>query len=106
MCPCGTGCSAVSGEGENSTNTLKKCTKTAAKITVRQSSELDEFQHMCSSIWHFTRIVLAPPDQARASTTGVHSCVGFPLRWSVCRSILHSTFQRGCLYHVPERQYL
>src|SRR5262249_21116065 len=92
-------------EGENSTNTLKKGIKNAVKITVRHASELDELLRICSSIWHFTRIVLASPDQARASTTGVHACVGFPLRWSVCRSILHSTFQRGCLYHVPERPY-
>ena len=36
MCTFGTGSSAVSGEGENLTNTLKNCAKTVAKINVRQ----------------------------------------------------------------------
>ena len=43
MCTFGTGFSAVSGEGEHSTNTLGNCAKTAAKINVQQASKIDEF---------------------------------------------------------------
>jgi hypothetical protein len=48
MCTFGTGSSEVSGEGENSTNTLKNCAKIAAKINGRPASEFDEFQHVCN----------------------------------------------------------
>ena len=58
MCTFGTGFSAFSGEGENSTNVLKNCAKTAAKINVRQASELDEFQHVCSGYLEFYTIML------------------------------------------------
>ena len=53
MCTFGTGSSAVSGEGEHSTNTLKNCAKTAVKINVQQASEFDEFQHICSGYLEF-----------------------------------------------------
>jgi hypothetical protein len=61
MCTFGTGSSAVSGEGEHSTNTLKNCAKTAAKINVQQASEFDEFQHVCSGYLEFYTNRVRPP---------------------------------------------
>jgi hypothetical protein len=61
MCTFGTGSSAVSGEGEHSTNTLKNCAKTAAKINVQQASEFDEFQHVCSGYLEFYTNRARPP---------------------------------------------
>jgi hypothetical protein len=61
MCTFGTGSSAVSGESENSTNTLKNCAKTAAKINVRQASEFDEFQHVGSGYLEFYTNRARPP---------------------------------------------
>jgi hypothetical protein len=61
MCTFGTGSSAVSGEGENLTNTLKNCAKTAAKINVRQASEIDEFRHICSGYLEFYTNRARPP---------------------------------------------
>jgi hypothetical protein len=61
MCTFGTDSSAVSGEGKSSTNTSKNCAKTAAKISVRQATELDEFQHVCSGYLEFyTNRALSP----------------------------------------------
>jgi hypothetical protein len=61
MCTFGTGYPAVSREGENSTNALKNCAKTAAKINVRQVSELDEFQHIRSGCLEFYTNRAQPP---------------------------------------------
>jgi hypothetical protein len=56
-CTLGPGSSEVSGEGENSTNTLKNGANIAAKITVRPASEFDEFQHGCNGYleWYTNR---------------------------------------------------
>ena len=74
-CTFGTGSSAVSGEGEHSTNTLKNCAKTAAKINVRQASELDEFQHIRSGYLEFYTNRAQPPrrrgSRAAASSSPV-----------------------------------
>jgi hypothetical protein len=61
MCTFGTGSSAVSEEGKNPTKTLKTCAKTAAKINVRQASELDKFQHVCSGYLAFYTHRARPP---------------------------------------------
>jgi hypothetical protein len=63
MCTFGMGSSAVSREGENSTNTLKNCAKTAAKINVRQARELDEFQHVCRGYLEFYTNRARPPNR-------------------------------------------
>jgi hypothetical protein len=64
MCTFGTGSSAVSGEGEHSTNTLKNCAKTAAKINVQQASECDEFQRVCSGYLELYTNRVRPPKRA------------------------------------------
>jgi len=64
MCTFGTAYPAVSREGENSTNSLKNCAKTAAKINVRQASELDEFQHIRSGYLEFYTNRAQPPNGA------------------------------------------
>jgi hypothetical protein len=61
MCTFGTGYPAVSREGENPTNALKNCAKTAAKINLRQASELDEFQHIRSGYLEFYTNRAQPP---------------------------------------------
>lgn len=61
MCTFGTAYPAVSREGENPTNALKNCAKTAAKINVRQASELDEFQHIRSGYLEFYTNRAQPP---------------------------------------------
>ena len=63
----GTGSSAVSREGENPTNALKNCAKTAAKINVRQASELDEFQHIRSGYLEFYTNRAQPPTSSTPS---------------------------------------
>jgi hypothetical protein len=61
MCTFGTGYPAVSREGENPTNPLKNCAKTAAEINVRQASELDKFQHIRSGYLEFYTNRAQPP---------------------------------------------
>jgi hypothetical protein len=75
MCTFGTGYPAVSRESENPTNALKNCAKTAAKINVRQASELDEFQHIRSGYLEFYTNRAQPPrrrgSRAAASSSPV-----------------------------------
>ena len=80
MCTFGTGYPAVSREGENPMNALKNCAKTAAKINVRQVSELDEFQHIRSGYLEFYTNRAHPPsgDDVKAFQAGCDGYVAKP----------------------------
>src|SRR5262245_39250913 len=97
------GSSAVAGEGERSTNTLKNCAKTAVQINVQQASEFDEFQHVCSGEYRkikppFTRSPARAsahplPPAAPAGTRAPPACPGTRLARAGGR--------RQALFHRP-----
>jgi hypothetical protein len=61
--------------GENSTNTLKNCAKTATKITVRPASELAEFLHVCRGYLALYTNRARPPERLLPPATGIFLCL-------------------------------
>ena len=67
MCTFGTAYPAVSSEGKNSTNALKNCAKTAAKINEQKVIPLDEFRHVRNGYLEFYTNRARPPTLPIAS---------------------------------------